>query len=89
MLGYAPLSERKIREGVRRLRRVLAEPAVVGPTRRLHIGHAPRLGTEHAEEGFRMRRPGADLEVERLLQQAPVRGPVRGQLEDEVLEGHA
>ena len=69
--------------------RVLAEAAVVGPARRLHVGDAPRLGPEHAEQRLGMRGAGADLEVERLLQQAAVRGPERRQLEDEVLEGHA
>ncbi len=68
---------------------VLAEAAVVGTPRRLHVGHAPRLGPEHAEERLGVRGAGADLEVERLLQQAPVRGPERRQLENEVLKGHA
>ena len=69
--------------------RVLAEAAVVGTPRRLHVGDAPRLRPEHAEQRLRMRRAGADLEVERLLQQAAVRGPEGRQLEDEILEGHA
>ena len=69
--------------------RVLAEPAVVGPPRRLHVGDAPRLRPEHAEERLRVRGAGAHFEIERLLQQAAVRGPERRQLEDEVLKGHA
>ena len=52
--------------------RVLTEAAVVGPPRGLHVGDAPRLRPEHAEQRFRMRRAGADFEVERLLQQTAV-----------------
>src|SRR6185436_17248504 len=66
--------------------RVLAEASVVGPARRLHVRHAPRLGTEDAEERFGVRGAGADFEVERLLQQAALRGPERRQLEYEVLK---
>ena len=68
--------------------RVLAEPAVVGPPRRLHVGDAPRLRAEHAEQRLGMRGAGADFEVERLLQQAAVRRPERRQLEDEILKRH-
>ena len=56
--------------------RVLAEAAVAGPPRGLAVGDAPRLGTEHAEEGVRVHRPRADLEVVRLLQDAALLGPV-------------
>jgi hypothetical protein len=69
--------------------RILAESAVVRPPGRLHIGHAPRLRAEHAEQRLRVRGAGADLEVERLLQQTPVRRPEGGQFEDEVLKRHA
>ena len=68
--------------------RVLAEAAVVGPARRLHVGDLPVLGPEHAEQRLGMRGAGADLEIERLLDQAAARRPEGGQLEDEVLEGH-
>jgi hypothetical protein len=66
--------------------RILAEAAVVGPSRRLHVSDAPRLRTKHAEQRLRMRCAGADFEVERLLQQAAVRRPERRELEDEILE---
>ena len=69
--------------------RVLSEPPIVGAPRRLHVGDAPRLRPEHAEQRFGMRGAGADFEIERLLQQAAVRGPERRQLEDEVLKRHA
>src|SRR6185295_19017141 len=69
--------------------RILPEPTVVGPPRRLHVRHAPRLRTEHAQQRLRMRGAGADLEVERLLQHAPVRGPEGGEFEDEILKSHA
>jgi hypothetical protein len=36
-----------------------------------------------------MRRPGAHLEVERLLQQAAVRCPEGGEFEDEILKRHS
>ena len=69
--------------------RVLSEAAVVGPARRLDVGHAPRLRPEHAEQRLGMRGAGADFEIERLLQQAAVRRPERRQLENEVLKRHA
>jgi hypothetical protein len=34
--------------------RVLSEASIIGAPRRLHVGHAPRLGTQHAEQRFRM-----------------------------------
>src|SRR5688572_3271295 len=69
--------------------RVLSKASIIGAPRRLHVGHAPRLGAEDAEQRLGMGCARADLEVERLLQQTPVRGPVRRQLEDEVLKRHA
>ena len=68
--------------------RILAEAAVVGTPRRLHVGHAPRPRAEHAKQRFRMRGAGADFEIERLLDQAAARRPERRQFENEVLEGH-
>jgi hypothetical protein len=52
--------------------RILAKAAVVGPPRRLDVGHAPRTRAEHAEQRFRVGRARADLEVERLLNQTAV-----------------
>src|SRR5918996_3026659 len=69
--------------------RILSESPVVGPPRRLHVADAPRLRTKHTEQRFGMGGPGPDFQVERLLQQAPVRGPERREFENEVLEGHA
>ena len=44
------------------------------------------LSPEDAEEGFWMRRPRPDLEIEWLLQQAPVRGPEGREFENEILK---
>ena len=68
--------------------RVLAEAPVIGTTRRLHVGNAPRLGSKHAEQRLRMGGAGADLEIERLLQQAAVRGPEGREFEDQILKRH-
>src|SRR5574341_2565024 len=43
--------------------RVLAVAAVGGAPGRLHVGHVPRLGTEHPQVGRGVHGPGADLEV--------------------------
>src|SRR3990170_860447 len=67
---------------------VLAEPAVGRTPRRLHVGDVPVRGTDHAEEGLRMHRAGAHLDVERLLQRAPARGPELRQLQDQALKSH-
>ena len=66
--------------------RVLAEAAVGRPPRRLHVGHVPGLGPEHAQERLRVHRAGSHLDVERLLEQAPARGPELRELEDELLQ---
>ena len=68
--------------------RVLAEAAVVGAPRRLDVGDVPVPRAEHAQRRLRVRGARADLEVERLLDQAALRRPELGELEDEVLEGH-
>ena len=68
--------------------RVLPEAAIVGPARRLDVGDAPGPRAEHAQQRFRMRRAGADFEVERLLNEAAARRPERREFEDEVLKGH-
>ena len=54
---------------------VVSVAAVVGPARRLHVGDAPGLGAEHAEERVRRHGPGADLEIVGLLQDAALIGP--------------
>src|SRR3954454_17590748 len=69
--------------------RVLTEAAVVGPTRRLHVGDAPRFGAEHAEERLGVGGAGTDLQIERLLEQTPVRGPEGRELENQILKRHA
>ena len=66
---------------------VLAEAAVGGPARRLDVGDVPVARPDDAEERFRVHRPGAHLDVERLLQQAAPLRPETGQGEDQVLEG--
>ena len=66
--------------------RVLPESAVVRTPGGLDVGHAPRFRPEDAEEGFWMRRPRPDLEIEWLLQQAPVRGPEGREFENEILK---
>ena len=68
---------------------VLAEPAVIGPPRRLHVRDVPVRGAEHAEQRLRIRGAGADFEVERLLQEAPVRRPELRQPENEVLKSQS
>ena len=68
--------------------RILPEAAVVGTPRRLDVRDIPRHRTEHAQQGFRVRRAGAHLDVERLLDQAALRGPEMLQFENQVLERH-
>ena len=69
--------------------RVLPEAPVIGTTRRLDVRHAPGLRSQHAKQCFRMRGAGADLKIQRLLQEAAVRGPEGGEFEDEILKRHA
>ena len=69
--------------------RILPEASVIRPARRLHVGHTPRLLAEYAEQRLRVRSAGADFEIERLLQQAAVRGPEGGQFENEILKRHS
>ena len=66
--------------------RVLAVPSVDRPARGGAVGHAPRLRPQDAEEGVRVHRPGAHLDVVRLLQQRPFRGPVLLQSQDQLLK---
>jgi len=41
----------------------------------LDVGHVPRLGPQHAQEGIGVHRPRTDLGVVGLGDQASVRGP--------------
>ena len=68
--------------------RILSKPPVVRAARRLHVGHVPRLGPEHAQQRLGMRSAGTHLEVERLLNDASLRRPEGAQFQDEILEGH-
>src|SRR5439155_18821852 len=68
--------------------RVLPEASIVRTTRRLDVRHAPGARTEDAEERLGVGSTRADLEVERLLNEAAVGGPVGRELENEVLECH-
>ena len=54
---------------------ILAEPAVIGAPRRLHVRHVPRFWAEYTQQRLGMGRAGADLEVERLLNDASLRRP--------------
>src|SRR4029450_8774241 len=67
---------------------VLSEAAIVGTACRLDVRHVPRRRSKHAQQCFRMRGAGADFEIERLLNQAALRGPKLLQLENQVLERH-
>src|SRR5205823_7704579 len=66
--------------------RVLAEAAVGGTTRRLDVRDVPVRGPEHAQEGLGVHRACADLDVERLLERAPARGPEFGEFENQILK---
>src|SRR4030095_11187731 len=66
--------------------RVLAEPPVRRPARRLHVGNTPRRRTEHSQKRLGMHRARAHLDVERLLQETAARDPEFGQFEDELLQ---
>ena len=66
--------------------RVLGVAAVVGPVARLDVGHVPRLGPQHAQDGGRVGRAGAHLLAVRLPDQAALLGPVLLQPHDDFLE---
>ena len=59
---------------------VLAVTAIIGAHGGLDIGHVPRLGPQHAQEGSGVHGPGADLGVVGLPEQGAALGP-------ELLEG--
>src|SRR5262249_13003147 len=69
--------------------RVLAETAVGWTARRLYVCHAPMAGPEDPQERFREQRPGAQLDVVRLLRSETAGRPEFRQLEDKVLKRHA
>jgi hypothetical protein len=69
--------------------RVFPEATICRPPRRLNICHVPMTRTEDAQEGLGVHRAGADFDVERLLDEAPLRGPVFRELEDQVLQCHS
>ena len=64
---------------------VLAVATVAGAAAELRERRVPRLGTEHTQEGRRVERAGADLDVDGLLDHAAVIGPEPLELEDQVL----
>ena len=66
---------------------VLAVAAVFRPTRRLHIGGVPALGTERAQGGRRMERARADFHVVGLQDDAALVGPIGVQRQDQPLKG--
>ena len=66
--------------------RVVAIAAVGRPARRLHVGGAPRLGAQRAQEGRRVKRAGSHLHVVRLQDHAAAIGPVTLERQDQVLE---
>src|SRR5678816_901241 len=50
------------------------------------VGDVPWRRSKDAQQRLRMRRAGADFDIQRLLDQAALRSPVMLQLEDEVLK---
>src|SRR5678815_2724792 len=68
--------------------RILAEPPVGRPPRWLHVRDVPVCGAEHPQKRLRVHRAGADLDIERLLQRTPARGPELRQFENQALKGH-
>ena len=66
--------------------RVVAVAAVGRAARGLHVGGAPGLRSDRAQEGRGMEGAGADLHVVGLQDHAAALRPVALQREDEVLE---
>jgi hypothetical protein len=66
---------------------IVAVAAVLGAARRLHIGGAPRLGPDGAQEGRGMEGARADFHVVRLQQHAAMPVPEFVEAQDELLEG--
>jgi hypothetical protein len=67
--------------------RVLAEAAVLGTARGLHVRGAPRLGTERAQKRRGMRRARPDFNVVWLQQGTTLRAPIVLELADDLLKG--
>jgi hypothetical protein len=67
---------------------VLAEAAVGGAPRGLHVRHVPRLGAERVQKRLRGHGAGADLEIVGLGDDAALLRPVVLQREDQILEVH-
>ena len=66
---------------------ILAVAPVIRPHRRLDVGHVPRLGPQHTQEGVGVHRSRADLGVVGLGDQASVRCPEVLEFEDDLLKG--
>ena len=66
---------------------VLAVAPIVRADGGFHVGHVPGFGAQHAQEGGRVHRAGADLGVVGLADQAAFFGPEFLQLQDDGLEG--
>jgi len=65
---------------------VLAVAPVVGTHGGLHVGHVPGLGTQNAQEGGRVHRPGADLGVVGLPEHGAALSPEGLEIEDDLLK---
>lgn len=65
---------------------ILAIAAIGRTARGLHVSNTVGLGSENTKKGLRRHGSGADFNVERLLQNASLRGPEVLQLEDEFLK---
>jgi hypothetical protein len=68
--------------------RVFAVPAIGRTPAGLRIGRTPRLRTERAEKGRRMKCPCAHLKIVRLLNNAALVSPEAMEGKDQVLERH-
>jgi len=66
---------------------VVAVAAILRATRGLHVGRAPWLGAECAQEGGGVRGAGAHFEVDRLQERAALLAPIVLQAEDGFLKG--
>ena len=69
--------------------RVFAVAAVGGTAAGLDVGGVPRLGAERAQERRRVEGAGADLQIERLDEDAALPRPVGVEALDQFLEGRS
>ena len=69
-------------------KRIFAIASVGWPPHRLDIGNLPRFGPQTAQKGCRVKCPGADFNVARLLDGATVVRPKFLQGEDDFLKSH-